>query len=139
MLNVYQWLGLVGALAMGFFVSQMLQQNQPLATNVEYCYLSSTVCEQNNVRIQLAQDNTHPMQPNRMTVNWPLQGERTLLLTLRGLEMDMGIVKIPFTYVGDHLYQADLVLPICTQSKMTWIGELSDGGLTVYPAVRTQQ
>lgn len=138
-MNLYKWLGLVGALAMGFFVSQVTEQNHSIAPNIEYCYLASTECEQRNVRMHLAHDNTHPMQPNRMTVVWPLQGERSLFLTLRGLEMDMGIVKIPFTFIGNQTYQADLVLPICTQSKMTWVGELSDGGLSVYPAVRTQQ
>jgi hypothetical protein len=127
------------AVCAGILANQLIEHFSTTDPDVEYCYLSSTDCEQNNVRMQLAQDNTHPMLPNLMTVVWPLHAERHLTLTLRGLEMDMGLVKVPLTFIGNQTYQADLVLPICTQSKMTWIGELSDGSLTVYPAIRTQQ
>ncbi len=105
----------------------------------QYCYLSSQACQQDGVDLQLAEDRTHPMQANHLTVIWPDQNKEMLMLTLRGLEMDMGIVKIPLKLAKNGTYQADLILPVCTQSQMTWIGELTDGSLTVFPAIRSDQ
>ena len=138
-MSFLKWLGLFVALAIGFFANQIIDQTTASDIAVEYCYLSSKDCEQENVHMQLALDDTRPMQPNRLTITWPSMEQKKLTLTLRGLEMEMGIVKIPLEFIGNQTYQADLVLPICAQSQMTWIGELSDGVLTVNPAIRAQQ
>lgn len=138
-MSFLKWLGLFVALAIGFFANQIIDQTTASDIAVEYCYLSSKDCEQENVHMQLALDDTRPMQPNRLTITWPSMEQKKLTLTLRGLEMEMGIVKIPLEFIGNQTYQADLVLPICTQSQMTWIGELSDGVVTVNPAIRAQQ
>ncbi|MGX9416456.1 hypothetical protein ACWU4D_03790 [Vibrio sp. WJH972] len=134
---VLKWLSLFVALGAGFFASQLLDFTTVNNVDIEYCYLSSQVCEQDNVQIKLERDITRPLQANKMTIVWPFDQEKPLTLTLRGLEMDMGIVKVPITPVGNNTYQADVVLPICTQNQMTWIGELTDGSLTIHPAIRS--
>lgn len=131
------------AIAMtGFFANDLLallNVNEPSNPTEEYCYLSAQPCQQHGVELRLAQDSTHAMQANHLTVTWPEQKSETLILTLRGLEMDMGIVKIPLSRADDNTYQADIVLPVCTQSQMTWVGEITDGTLSVFPAIRSSQ
>lgn len=41
----------------------------------------------------LAQDKAHPLVANRLTVHWPNTDAQNLILTLEGLEMNMGSAK----------------------------------------------
>lgn len=105
----------------------------------DYCQLSQQSCEQAGVTMTLAQDKAHPLVANRLTVHWPNTDAQNLILTLEGLEMNMGSAKFSLSSNGDGLYSADIILPVCTSDAMTWIGELSDGKQTVYPAIRMER
>ncbi|NTJ39213.1 hypothetical protein HQK29_16385 [Vibrio vulnificus] len=37
------------------------------------------------------------------------------------------------------LFRGEVILPVCTTDAMTWLGELTDGTTTVYPAIRMQR
>ncbi|WP_155994562.1 hypothetical protein [Candidatus Photodesmus blepharus] len=102
----------------------------------EYCMLSDGTCIQNEVVMTLNKDIIQPLVPFKMTVRWKNSHPKGLLLSMRGLEMDMGVIKYRLQSIGNKIYDTDIVFPICTANKMTWIGTLSDGIDTVYPAIR---
>ncbi|MGL5109062.1 MAG: hypothetical protein ACRC7J_08295 [Vibrio ordalii] len=105
----------------------------------QYCQLSSTPCRQGDVVMTLAHDKSQPLVANTLTVEWPQANASKLTLTLNGLEMEMGTAKYVLTQQEDGLYTAQIVLPVCTTEKMTWIGELSDGRTQVFPAIRMER
>jgi len=92
------------------------------------CQLSASVCRQAGAHIWLGTDTIRPMQPTTITVNWPaLASEQPLELRLEGKEMAMGIYKLLLEKQPSGDYQAELLLPVCTQRSMTWIGTITAG------------
>ncbi|GMM79533.1 hypothetical protein MTsN2n20_12180 [Vibrio alginolyticus] len=53
--------------------------------------------------------------------------------------MEMGEPKFLLKQIAPGQYQGDIILPVCTEDAMTWVGELSDGENIVYPAIKMQR
>ena len=58
------------------------------------------------------------------------------MLTMKGLEEQLGTVRYKLKHVGNDYFEGEIMLPVCTLDEMTWLGELTDGQKTVYPALR---
>lgn len=141
------WLLLVPiALLTGFYTPSIISAihstkhaDLPLEPS-QYCALSTQQCEQQGVAITLDTDIAKPLKATHIDVNWQGNQSDKLMLTLRGLEMDLGIVKFPILKQKDGQYKGTIVLPICTYTKMTWIGTLTDQqGNKVYTSIRMEK
>ncbi|ENM5825110.1 hypothetical protein [Vibrio metoecus] len=140
MKNTLKGIAILLALSAGFFANDLLTWlQQPQRNLSDYCLLSASDCQQAGVTMRLAQDKAHPLIANRLTVHWPNTNAQNLILTLEGLEMNMGSAKFSLSLTEEGTYVADIILPVCTADAMTWIGELSDGQQTVYPAMRMER
>lgn len=134
------------ALLAGFYAPKIInvisaanQVNLPTEAS-QYCALSTQQCEQQDVTITLDTDIAKPLKATHIEVNWPDNQSDKLMLTLRGLEMDLGVVKFPVQKQKNGQFQGTIVLPICTYSKMTWIGTLTDQqGNKVYTSIRMEK
>jgi len=130
------------ALGAGFFASDLIkavyQQTQSVDLS-QYCQLSTQSCTQNNASMSLSADTAHPLVANTISVTWPNTDAKQLQLTLKGVEMDMGVLKFVLKPTSPGQFETDLVLPVCTADSMTWAGELTDGETTVLPAIRMQR
>ncbi|MBW3695424.1 hypothetical protein EK599_06940 [Vibrio sp. T187] len=134
------------ALVAGFYgpqvvtsVKESMSQHQMSSESInldDYCMLSSAACEQNSVRISLDRDVTQPLVPAKIRVEWPNAKQDSLSLNLQGLEMEMGSARYRLNSVGNDVFEGEIILPVCTLDKMTWVGELTDGQTTVKPALR---
>jgi hypothetical protein len=123
-------LAVVLALTLGFFASDIynaLQSATPDA-EVNYCELSTVVCERHGVSMVLGEDVVKAMQPTTMEVNWPNSKQKQLLIELEGKEMSMGVAKFVLEYQSDDRFVGTLLLPVCFSDSMTWIGTISASG-----------
>lgn len=102
----------------------------------EYCMLSSTACEQQSVQMTLDRDVAQPLMPVKISVKWPNAAQDSLSLNLKGMEMEMGTARFKLNAIGNDVFEGEVILPVCTLDKMTWVGEISDGTTTVKPALR---
>lgn len=132
------------AISLGFFAQDLLQaaksgSDTDTYDKDKYCLLSQTECLQDQVTMKLDRDILKPLTESLITVEWPDNKSDTLSLNLQGLEMDMGTARYQLTRQENGLYSAAIMLPVCMQDKMTWLGELSDGTTTVYPAIRMER
>jgi len=105
----------------------------------EYCFLSTTSCVQENVTMTLNSETAQPLVPTTLNVEWHTSDAKQLILSLSGREMEMGEPKFLLKQIAPGQYQGDIILPVCTEDAMTWVGELSDGENTVYPAIKMQR
>ncbi len=80
-----------------------------------------------------------PLVPTTLTVYWPDPNTQELSLELEGLEMNMGTIRYQLPRSEEGQFTIPILLPVCTQEEMTWIGRLSDDKNTVYPAIRMKQ
>ncbi|MDN2665997.1 hypothetical protein OW495_04665 [Vibrio sp. 14N.309.X.WAT.E.F5] len=131
------------ALVAGFYGPQAIQQFKSAMEQAsadvnldDYCMLSTTSCEQNAVAMTLDSETAQPLVPSKIKVVWEGAASDTLMLSLIGLEMEMGSARFQLKSIGNNTYEGDVILPVCTLDKMTWIGELTDGVDTVNPAIR---
>ncbi|MGV3002256.1 hypothetical protein [Vibrio sp.] len=130
----------------GFYVPKVIniintsnQVELPTDTS-QYCALSTQQCKQQDVTITLDTDVAKPLEPTHIEVDWPDNQSDKLVLTLRGLDMDLGVVKFPIQKQKNSQFQGTIVLPICTYSKMTWIGTLTDQqGNKIYTSIRMKK
>ncbi|QXO15625.1 MULTISPECIES: hypothetical protein [Vibrio] len=130
------------ALTGGFFAAQMTdfsQQGHRPADLGDYCTLSTISCQQHNVTMTMADDHVQPLVATLIHIDWPDTAAETLLLSMQGLEMEMGEVRFKLQRNQQGIFTADIVLPVCTAGDMTWLGTLTDGRQTVYPAIRMQR
>lgn len=133
------------ALLAGFFGPQLLEQvNQALDTQTEqdiskYCMLSTQECAQDSVTMVFEHDSAQPLVPATLTVTWDGTSSDQLQLSLSGLEMEMGTARFQLKRTEGNTFQGDVILPVCTMDKMTWLGELTDGNNTVHPAIRMER
>lgn len=132
------------AISLGFFAQDLLQAAKPTNSAPEfdkdkYCFLSTTECQQAEASMLLDRDVAKPLTESQITVKWDSAASDTLSLDLNALEMDMGTVKYLLKRQQDGRFTASVMLPVCVQDKMTWLGELSDGTSTVYPAIRMER
>ncbi|CAK1694674.1 Signal peptide protein [Vibrio crassostreae] len=131
------------ALVAGFYGPQAVEQfktvvesHSPDVNLDDYCMLSTTSCEQDTVAMTLEHETAQPLVPTKIKVVWEGAASETLMLSLTGLEMEMGSARFQLKYIGNNTYEGDVILPVCTMDKMTWLGELTDGVETVNPAIR---
>ncbi|MCW8333976.1 hypothetical protein [Vibrio paucivorans] len=130
------------ALAVGFFASDILSVfNQQSGSKPidDYCVLSTEGCTQQNVTMSLNSDIAKPLVPIQVTIEWPNAQSDVLSLDMQGHEMDMGTAKYRLTRTQGDQFQGEIILPVCTQEQMTWLGTLSDGNQDVFPAIRMEQ
>ncbi|MDN3702494.1 hypothetical protein ACFFUO_04040 [Vibrio artabrorum] len=131
------------ALVAGFYGPQAIQQLKSAMAHAsvdvnldDYCMLSTASCEQNAVAMTLEHETAQPLVPTKVNVIWDDAASDTLMLSLTGLEMDMGSARFQLKNIGNNIYEGDVILPACTMNTMTWLGELTDGVKTVNPAIR---
>lgn len=131
------------ALVIGFFANDLRQLASSSSSNTpeieDHCFMSTQPCEQDTVTMTLDTDNAQPLIPATITVDWEGAQADTLMLDLKGVEMEMGTVKYVLKPVKGNRFQAEIILPICTSHEMTWIGTLTDGNKTVFPAIRIER
>ncbi|CAK2800548.1 hypothetical protein AB4077_15330 [Vibrio cyclitrophicus] len=131
------------ALVAGFYGPQAIQQFKTTMEHTsadvnldDYCMLSTASCKQQEISMSLDSETAQPLVPTKMKVVWEGAASETLMLSLTGLEMDMGSARFQLKNIGNNIYEGDVILPVCTMDKMTWLGELTDGVETVNPAIR---
>lgn len=119
----------ISGLALGGLASYqwLTQYNRPSLDISQYCLLSTKPCVQEQVVISLNKDKLHPLTEIELTSLWPKAQGNKLQLELKGLEMDMGVVKFNVPHIGGDTFKSTILLPACSHDKMTWIGQLSDG------------
>ncbi len=130
------------ALVAGFYAPTLIKSlstSSELKPLDEYCFLSTTTCIQQEVSMTLNVDSTQPLVPAQLTVEWPGANSEQLILSLTGREMEMGEPKFILKKHAPEQYVGEVILPVCTQESMTWVGELSDGQTTIYPAIKMQR
>ena len=86
--------------------------------------------------MSLDRETAQPLLPTKIKVVWEGAASETLILSLTGLEMEMGSARFQLKSIGNNTYEGEVILPVCTLDKMTWVGELTDGVDTVNPAIR---
>ncbi|UYI49015.1 hypothetical protein OFO16_21750 [Vibrio natriegens] len=134
--------GVAVALVAGFYAPTLLKSlstSSELKPLDEYCVLSTAACVQQDITMTLNVDNTQPLVPALLTVEWSDSEAEQLVLSLSGREMEMGEPKFLLDKVSPGKYMGEVVLPVCTQESMTWVGELTDGQDTIYPAIKMQR
>jgi hypothetical protein len=86
--------------------------------------------------MSLDRETAQPLVPTKIKVIWEGATSDTLMLSLTGLEMEMGSARFQLKNLTNNIYEGDVILPVCTMGKMTWLGELTDGVKTVNLAIR---
>ncbi|MCS0138364.1 hypothetical protein NDJ13_08090 [Vibrio alginolyticus] len=130
------------ALVAGFYAPTLIKSFSSFTQSKsidEYCFLSTTSCVQENVTMTLNSETAQPLVPTTLNVEWHTSDAKQLILSLSGREMEMGEPKFLLKQIAPGQYQGDIILPVCTEDAMTWVGELSDGESTVYPAIKMQR
>ncbi len=103
------------------------------------CQLSTQICQQGDVSITLEKDTLTPLQPSSILVNWPNQNAKNLIITLQGYDMAMGNPTFKLLPNADKSYSGDILLPICTQNTMIWVGTISDGNTSINVSLKAEQ
>lgn len=141
--SAFKVVAVITALTAGFYGPQALDKIQEsLGSDMEnidladYCMLSTDTCKQESISMSLDKNTAQPLIPSTIRVTWPNAKQDTLLLSLKGLEMEMGTALYQLQSVGGDEYEGEIILPVCTLEKMTWVGELTDGTTTIRPAIR---
>ncbi|MGF1777464.1 hypothetical protein [Vibrio nomapromontoriensis] len=135
--NKVKFLFIALALGAGFLLPNLLNKAKTMHVDLsEYCMLSTKLCEQDGVKIQLNKDRAHPLLPVEIQVFWPDAEAEQLLVSLQGKEMDMGVVKYQLEMNKPNVYQGEIVLPVCTEDSMTWYGTIAEGENSVQAAIR---
>ncbi|HGY9593942.1 TPA: hypothetical protein ACOJPH_001594 [Vibrio campbellii] len=141
-MKVLQIGGIAVALVAGFCAPTLFKNfssaPEPKSLD-EYCFLSTEPCIQHDVAMTLSVDTAQPLIPAQLEVEWQDSEADQLVLSLVGREMEMGEPKFMLKKVAPGKFVGDVTLPVCTQDSMTWVGELSDGKDTIYPALKMQR
>lgn len=118
------------ALGAGFFAGDIYQWHSNNASRLSldnYCALSTQPCHSGDAVITLDRDTGQPLIPTQISVDWPSATADSLLLTLKGYEMNMGSAVFKLVAQQDGQFTGEIMLPVCTLESMTWYGELTDG------------
>ncbi|SIO32602.1 hypothetical protein SAMN05444724_2705 [Salinivibrio sp. ES.052] len=106
----------------GFFSTASSTTIAPAA----YCSLNQRTCQYQGYQATLADPLVHPLHANTLTVIAPQAlNTETLLVKLKGVEMNMGEYRLALTQTGKLTYQGELMLPVCTEDSMTWAGSIT--------------
>ena len=92
--------------------------------HVSACQLSTTPCELGEARLNLESDFVKPLTPTKITLEMKNQVYDHFILSLNGVEMNMGTYKLRLESSGNHVYQGHLMLPLCMHDEMTWQGKI---------------
>ncbi len=141
-MKVVQITLLICTIALGFFLPDLVRLITKNDHNInldEYCIVSTTPCHQGDVSLTMQHDIVKPLAPSELVVRWHEPFSDTLQLSLRGLEMEMGIVKYRLSKQPDGSFSGTLLLPVCSQDAMTWFGTLSDGKSEIHLAIRMEK
>lgn len=130
------------ALSAGFFANDVIQWLHVTTSKPsldQYCLVTTASCKNNGSQIHVDRDTSQPLIPTQITVTWPAAQSESLLLTLKGYEMEMGtlVFKLEKNASGDYL--GEIVLPVCTADAMTWYGEVSDGSQSLKTSIRMER
>ena len=132
-------------LLVGFYTPDVIKQlnidiNKDIKIRAlaEYCMLSKQECIQDGIAITLENDTIKPLVTSQIKVKWQQANSDELTLKMQGLEGELGIVRYKLKRVANGYFEGSITLPVCTLDKMTWLGELTDGQKTVYPALRME-
>lgn len=114
--------GLGGFQLMGLSKEQANKPQLP----TDYCQLGVQPCKQHNASVALSNDVIRPMQSTEISVSWPELPVETdsLMLSLEGQEMMMGVYQLKLARTADGLFSGNLILPFCTSNEMTWQGNI---------------
>ncbi|RYU70514.1 hypothetical protein ERW51_03105 [Aliivibrio finisterrensis] len=141
--TVFKTFCITALLLIGFFFSDMTHfvknQLKPSIAIEDTCQLSTQPCVQNGVDIQLQKDTLTPLEPSSITVKWPNTNSEKLLLSLQGVDMEMGNPIFQLTKTNNSTFEGEILLPICTQNTMVWTGTLTDGNTEVTISLKAQQ
>ena len=130
------------ALCAGFFAGDLYHWYKSEATRPsldDYCLLSTKPCSENDITVTLDRDVSQPLIPTQIQVEWSSSESDSLLLTLEGYEMEMGITLFKLNKKQDNIYIGEILLPVCTLEAMTWVGQLSDGKSQINTAIRMER
>lgn len=120
----------MGVFVLGYGLAEIpnhLNNREAKVDTESLCLLSTSECQFGEVSATLSQDVVKAMQPTQMNVLWPNSESNTLLISLKGVEMEMGEPRFELTRgEGDH-FTGELLLPVCTSDAMTWVGTINDG------------
>lgn len=94
------------------------------------CDLSQRTCsflqaDNKEIKIYLSQKGElKAMLPQRINIEWPELEDRHLQLSITGLEMFMGELRVQLTQRSPGFYQGEFILPLCSTELMKWLGEV---------------
>ncbi|WP_439437995.1 hypothetical protein [Salinivibrio costicola] len=123
--------------ALAFFTPTWLttfveSENSPASASThssvltDACVLNQQTCQYKGYQASLAEPTVRPMNANRLTVISPEPLARdTLLVKLKGVEMNMGEYRLALKKTDEQTYQGELMLPVCTEDSMTWVGMIT--------------
>ncbi len=121
---------LVGAVfGLGFGLAE-LAGNSPKQTDVDVnglCFLSTDTCASGDIKVTMADDVARAMLPTQVSLEWPNTDAEQILVSLKGVEMDMGEPRFALQRTSGNTFTGELLLPVCTHDTMTWVATLSDG------------
>lgn len=110
--------------------------------SLNYCSLNQQTCHYQGYQASLSDPTVHPMHANTLTftTSQPLNS-KTLLVKLKGVEMNMGEYRLVLNQIDETHYRGDLMLPVCTEQTMTWAGTITvpDQGQTQFPIKVTME
>ncbi len=136
-------LSLLALFFIGFFFSELTtlvkSHITPTITVEESCQLSSHACVKNGVTIKLERDTLTPLESSSISVNWPNSMAENIVVSLEGLDMSMGKPLFQLHKTTSETYEGKILLPICTQNTMTWIGTISDGSNSIPISLKAVQ
>ncbi|MPS31203.1 hypothetical protein D7026_02360 [Salinivibrio sp. VYel7] len=106
----------------GFFSTASSTTIAPAA----YCSLNQQTCQYEGYQARLGNPDVHPLHANTLTVTAPQAlNTDTLLVKLKGVEMNMGEYRLVLKQTDKLTYQGQLMLPVCTEDSMTWAGSIT--------------
>ena len=141
--SVFKIICVIALFLIGFFYSDMTNfikdHIKPSIALEDTCRLSSQPCIQNGVDIRLQKDILTPLEPSSITVNWPNTNSEKILISLQAVGMDMGSPIFQLTKTTNNTFEGDILLPICTQNTMVWVGTINDGNTDITISLKAQQ
>lgn len=106
----------------GFFSTASSSTIAPAA----YCSLNQQTCQYKGYQASLGNPMVHPLHANTLTVTAPQPlATDTMLVKLKGVEMNMGEYRLALKKTDTLTYQGELMLPVCTEDNMTWAGTIT--------------
>lgn len=123
-------------------ILEQLSQRQNLSAQLGQSCILDKECQFSNGSVSLEQPVVRPLEPTAISVKLENVAETPdLFLQVEGIEMNMGTYHLSLERIGDNQYSGTLLLPVCTQDEMTWVGTVSskDQHIEFPIAIRMEQ